>query len=104
MQKLVTDVELMIEERHPEANNAVQYWTSHKYGALLLTEDKDGASITAFNDKGNVIAENLYSDQTAAGVQDLLVHVFAAKHEDYAAITDEYSVNKRDFNKLWAKN
>lgn len=102
MLKLVMNVELMIEERHPEANNAVQYWTSHKYGGLLLTENEDKASITAFDDNGDVIGQNLYKAKTVAEVHELLGHVFIAKDDDYAAVSDDYSVNMRDFDKLWS--
>lgn len=102
MQKLVMNVDLMIEEHHPEADNAVQYWTSHKYGGLLLTENEDVASITAFDDNGNVIGKDLYEAKNADEVHELLGHVFTAKGDEYAAVSDDYSVNKRDFDKLWS--
>lgn len=100
MQKLAMDVELMVSELHPE-DGKTDYWTTHKFGALLLTEDKNGASITAFDDHGDVIGEDLYAASTAAEVHELLGHVFTAKKSDYAAVSDEYSVSVHDFNKLW---
>lgn len=100
MQKLAQNVELMISEWHPE-DGSISYWTTHKYGGLLLNEDEKGASITAFGEDGNVIGENLYAASTADDVRELLQHVFSAKKDGYAAVSDDYSVSARDFNKLW---
>lgn len=100
MQKLAQNVELMVSEWHPQ-DGTISYWTTHKFGAMLLTEDKSGASITAFDDNGDVIAEGLYAAESSAKVHELLRHVFSAQSNDYAAISDDYAVSMKDFNKLW---
>lgn len=100
MQKLAQNVELMVSEWHPE-DDTISYWTTHKFGALLLIEDKNGASITAFDDNGDVLSEGLYAAESSAKVHELLGNVFSAKDDDYAAISDDYAASMRDFNKLW---
>lgn len=99
--RMTTDVKLFTEEHGVGLTDMHAFKATALTGVLLLVQSDDGAKLMAYDDKGELLGDNLYSAESALLVQDLLAHVFTAIGVPFLAISDDYHVSANDVAELF---